>query len=55
MKERLITVQRTGEFTDSVDRFIRSTAWKILFSAGKPLVIEIVHNGNPIAFNHCDG
>ena len=46
--------QRTGEFTATVEG-VYSFNWKILSSAGKYFVTEIVHNGNPIAFNHCDG
>ena len=46
--------QRTGEFTAAVEG-VYSFSWKTLTNSGKYFVSEIVHNGNPIAFNHCDG
>ena len=46
--------QKTGEFTASVGG-VYSFNWKTLTDHGKYFVTEIVHNGNPIAFNYCDG
>ena len=46
--------QKTGEFTATVGG-VYSFNWKTLTSVGKYFVTEIVHNGNQIAFNHCDG
>ena len=46
--------QKTGEFTATVEG-VYSFYWKILSTPGKYFISEIVHNGNPIAFNHCDG
>ena len=46
--------QRTGEFTATVEG-VYSFNWKTLTKAEKYFVSEIIHNGNPIAFNHCDG
>ena len=45
--------QRTGEFTATIEG-VYSFSWKTLTNSGKYFVSEIVHNGNPIAFNHCD-
>ena len=46
--------QKTGEFT-ATEEGVYSFNWKTFTDSGKYFVTEIVHNGNPIAFNHCDG
>ena len=46
--------QRTGEFTAAVEG-VYSFSWKMFTSRGKYFITHIVHNGNPIAYNHCDG
>nr|XP_022296733.1 complement C1q tumor necrosis factor-related protein 3-like [Crassostrea virginica] len=46
--------QKTGEFTAPVEA-VYSFNWKTLTNPGKYFVTEIVHNGNPIALNYCDG
>nr|XP_022296734.1 complement C1q tumor necrosis factor-related protein 3-like [Crassostrea virginica] len=46
--------QKTGEFTATVGG-VYSFNWKILTSTGKYFITEIVHNGNAIALNYCDG
>ena len=45
---------RTGGFTAPVGG-VYSFNWKTLTNAKTYFVTEIVHNGNLIAFNHCDG
>ena len=46
--------QKTGEFTAPVGA-VYSFNWKTLTYPGKYFITEIVHNGNPIALNYCDG
>ena len=46
--------QKTGEFTFAVEG-VYSFSWKMFTSRGKYFITHIVHNGNPIAYNHCDG
>ena len=46
--------QKTGQFTATVGG-VYSFNWKIFSSSGKYFITEIVHNGNLIALNHCDG
>nr|XP_022299009.1 complement C1q tumor necrosis factor-related protein 3-like [Crassostrea virginica] len=46
--------QKTGKFTATVGG-VYSFNWQILSNPGKYFITEIVHNGNPIAFNYCDG
>ena len=46
--------QKTGEFTAAVEG-VYSFSWKMFTSRGKYFITHIVHNGNPIAYNHCDG
>ena len=46
--------QKTGEFTVPVGG-VYSFNWKTLTNAKTYFVTEIVHNRNPIKFNHCDG
>ena len=46
--------QKTGAFTAPVGG-VYSFNWKTLTNAKTYFVTEIVHNGNHIAYNHCDG
>ena len=46
--------QKTGEFTATVGG-VYSFNWNILSNPGKYFITEIVHNGNLIALNYCDG
>ena len=46
--------QKTGEFTATTGG-VYSFNWKIFTSSGKYFITEIVHNGNAIALNYCDG
>ena len=46
--------QKTGQFTAAVEG-VYSFSWKMLTSRGKYFTTHIVHNGNPIGYNLCDG
>ena len=46
--------QKTGEFTAPIGG-VYSFNWKTVTDAKTYFVTEIVHNGNRIAYNHCDG
>lgn len=46
--------KNTGKFTATVEG-VYSFTWTIFSVAGKFFITEIVHNGNPITCNYCDG